>query len=66
MALKHRFIVVTERRHFSKPVEFKYRSYARKQDALDAVRRSEVPGQMLRRAIKYMVDRENPGFHVIP
>jgi hypothetical protein len=66
MALKHRYVVVTECRHFSKPTEFKYRSFARRQDAVDAVRRSEVPGQMLRRAIKYIVDKQNPGFHVIP
>jgi hypothetical protein len=63
---KHRYIVVTECRHFSKPTEFKHRSYARKQDALDAVRRCKPDGLMLQRAIKYIIDRENPGFHVIP
>jgi len=66
MALKHRYVVVTECRHFSKPAEFKYRSYARRQDALDAVKRCKPDGLMLQRAIKYIVDRENPGFHVIP
>jgi hypothetical protein len=65
MASKNRYIVVTERRHFSKATEFKYRSYARKQDALDAVKRCKPDGLMLQRAIKYIVDRENPGFHVI-